>query len=63
MVIFHVNLEVLGEMVDALAQQRNLHFWRAGVGLMHPKPLDYPMLLRRSNSHFSPLSFSLSLLS
>ena len=40
MVILNMNLEVLGEMFDALAQQRNLHFGRAGVRLMNPELLD-----------------------
>ncbi len=51
MVILNMNLEVLGEMVDALAQQRNLHFGRAGVRLMNPELLDYTMFLRFSDSH------------
>jgi hypothetical protein len=51
MVIFNVNLEVLGEMFDALTQQRNLHFRRAGVRLMNSELLDNSLLLLFSNSH------------
>lgn len=51
MVILNMNLEVLGEMIDALAQQRNLHFGRAGVRLMNPELLDDTLFLLFSNSH------------
>jgi len=51
MVILNMNLEVPGEMIDALAQQRNLHFGRAGVRLMDSELLDYTFFLRFSNSH------------
>ncbi len=33
-VITAVNLQMLGEVVDALCEERYLHFWRAGVGLV-----------------------------
>ena len=51
MVILDMNLEVPGEMIDALTQQRNLHFGRAGVRLMDSELLDYTFFLRFSNSH------------
>ena len=58
MVILNMNLEVPGEMIDALAQQRNLHFGRAGVRLMDPELLDYNFFLRFSDSHISALLLS-----
>jgi hypothetical protein len=51
MVIFNMNLEVLGEMIDALTQECNLHFGRAGVRLMNPELLDDVWLALFSNSH------------
>lgn len=60
MVILNVNLEVLGEIVDALTQQRDLHFRRAGIRLMKPELLDNPLILLLSNSHV--LRFFLSFL-
>ena len=51
MVILNMNLEVLGEMFNALAQQRNLHFGRAGVRLMNPELLDYILFWLFSDSH------------
>jgi hypothetical protein len=61
MVILNVNLEVLGEVLDTLTQQGDLHFRRAGIRLMNPKLLDHSLLLLLSNSHvISPL-FSLFL--
>ena len=39
--IFCVGLEMGREVVDALAQQRDLHFWRSGVFRMNPILLDY----------------------
>ena len=61
MVIFSMNLEVLGEILDALAQQRNLHFRRAGIALMNPELLNNPLFLLWSNSHV--LRFVLSFFS
>ena len=63
MVIFSMNLEVLGKVFDALTQERDLHFRRAGIALMDPELLDNPLLLLLSNSHvlrFFSLSFLLS---
>lgn len=61
MVIFNMNLEVLGEMIDALTQECNLHFRRAGVRLMKPELLHDSVSLFLSNSHiFSALLLSLS---
>ena len=34
MIIFCVNLQMLGELRDAFREDGNLHFRRAGVGLM-----------------------------
>ena len=51
MMIFSMNLEMLGKIVDALAQERDLHFGRAGIALMDPELLDNPLLLLWSNSH------------
>ena len=64
--IFSMNLEVLGKIVDALTQERDLHFRRAGIALMDPELLDNPLLLLWSNSHvlrFFSLSFLLSMFS
>ena len=58
MVVLHMDLEVLGEMLDALTEQGNLHFGRAGVRRMNPELLDSLLFLRFSNSHISAL-FSL----
>jgi hypothetical protein len=51
MVILSVNLEVPGEMFDALTQQRHLHFRRAGVRLMNSELLNESLFLLFSNSH------------
>lgn len=56
MMIFSMNLEVLGKIVDALTQERDLHFRRAGIALMDPELLDDPLLLLWSNSHVSAFS-------
>ena len=42
MVIFSMNLEVLRKILDALTQERHLHFRRAGIALMDPELLDNP---------------------
>lgn len=57
MVILNMRLEVLGEMIDALAQQRNLHFGRAGVRRVNPELLDYTLFALFRSSHKSPLCF------
>ncbi len=51
MVILHMDFEVLGKMLDALAEERDLHFWRAGVRRMNPELLNLLFSLRFSNSH------------
>ena len=56
-----MNFEVPAKVFNALAQQRNLHFRRAGVRWMDPELLDLLLFLRFSNPHFSAL-FSLSFL-
>jgi len=58
MVILHMDFEVLGKMLNALAEERNLHFWRAGVRRMNSELLNRLLFLRFSNRHDSPL-FSL----
>jgi hypothetical protein len=66
MMIFSMNLEVVGKIVDALTQERDLHFRRAGIALMDPKLLDNPLLLLWNNSHvlrFFSRSFLLSMFS
>jgi hypothetical protein len=60
MVIFRMGLEVLGEILDALTQQRNLHFRGAGIALMKSELLYYPFFLLLSTPHdlrFVSLSF------
>ena len=60
MVIFRMGLEVLGEIFNALAQQRNLHFRGAGIALMKSELLYYPFFLLLSTPHdlrFVSLSF------
>jgi hypothetical protein len=56
MMIFSMNLEVLGKIFDALTQERDLHFRRAGIALVDPELLDDPLLLLWSNSHVSAFS-------
>ena len=51
MVILDMILEVLGKMVDALAEQSDLHFGRAGIPLMNPELLDDFLFLLLSNPH------------
>jgi hypothetical protein len=58
MMILYMDLEMPGKMLDALAQQRNLHLWRAGVRRMNPELLDHLLFLRFSNSHISAFSLS-----
>ena len=62
MMILNMDLEVPGEMLDALAQQRNLHFGRAGVRRMDPELLDYNLFFCGSVIPISPIFFSLSFL-
>jgi hypothetical protein len=60
MVVLDMDLEVLGEVVDALTEERNLHFGRAGVRRVNLELLESLAFLRFSNSHISAL-FSLFL--
>jgi|GEM_PF-1849113 len=53
MVVLCMDLEVPGEMLDALTEQRDLHFGRAGVRRMNPELLNSLAFLRFSNSHIS----------
>src|SRR5918999_2430339 len=55
MVIVNVSLEMFSEVFDTLAEQRDLHLWRAGVRLMKPKLLHDYSTLWLSNPHKSPL--------
>lgn len=56
--VLYMDLEVLGEMLDALTEKRDLHFGRAGVRRMNPELLNLMLFLRFTNSHISAL-FSL----
>ncbi len=62
MVIFDVSLEVPGEVFDPLAEECYLHFGRAGVRFVKSELLDDFFTLWLSNSHNSPLFYSLSFL-
>ena len=53
MVVLSMDLEMLGQMLDALAEQRDLHFGGAGVRRMNPELLNPLLFLRFSNSHIS----------
>src|SRR5262245_54969835 len=57
-VVFDVGLKMLRQVVDSLAQQRNLDFGRPGVGWMEPVLFNQLLLLLRSNSHRSFLLFN-----
>src|SRR5438552_2349697 len=46
MVVLLVGLEVLGQILDALGQERDLDLGRAGVALVRPELLDHTLLLR-----------------
>jgi len=61
-VILNMDFEVPGEILNALAEKRNLHFWRAGIRRMNPELLDHLFFLRFSNPHISALFLSLSFL-
>jgi hypothetical protein len=41
MMVFLVSLEMFGEIADAFTEQRYLHFWRTGIGLMRLEILYY----------------------
>ena len=60
MMVLDMSLEVPGEVFDALAQERNLHFGGAGIRLVTPEPFHDFLALGLSNSHKSPLFCSLS---
>src|SRR5438093_6153122 len=55
MVILRVLLEMVGQAVDALGQQRDLHLGRAGVALVGAELLDQTLLLVDSKRHAPPL--------
>jgi hypothetical protein len=57
-----MDFEVLGEMLDALAEERNLHFWRTGVRRMNSELLNLLLFLRFSNPHNLRFFLSLSFL-
>jgi hypothetical protein len=46
-VIFGVDLEVIGQVTDPLAQNGHLHFRGAGIRVMQAKPVDEVTLLFR----------------
>ena len=60
MVILDMDFEVLGKMLDALAEERHLHFRRAGVRPMNSELLNRLSFLRFSNPHNLRSFFSLS---
>lgn len=60
MVILNVSLEVPGEVFDPLAEERYLYFGRAGVRFVKPELVNDLLTLWLSNSHKSPLYYSLS---
>src|SRR5262245_11239212 len=49
--VLDVRLEVLGQAVDALGEERDLHFWRSGVGTGSLVLLHYLRFLRNLQSH------------
>jgi hypothetical protein len=61
MVILDVGLEMLGEVLDALAKQRNLNLRGAGVRLVTPELLHDYLALWLSDPHDLRFCFSLSL--
>src|SRR6266481_9265951 len=54
MVILRVGLEVLGQPVDPLGQERNLDLGRPGVPLMRLELLDQALLAVDSQRHSGP---------
>src|SRR5690349_24392394 len=50
-VVLLVGLEVVGETVDPLGEERDLHLGRAGVALVHLELLDQALLLVRRQPH------------
>src|SRR5690625_133547 len=58
-IVLLVILEVLGQIIDALGQDRNLHFGRAGIALLGRIFLDQLFLARGRDRHlvsFQPVS-------
>jgi hypothetical protein len=54
MMILRVDLEVLGQLPDAITQQRDLHFGRPAVGLVAAiSPEDLLCMRRRAVRTFS----------
>jgi len=47
MVVFLVSLEVLGQLVDALREQRDLNLWRTRVAFVRLVLVDYSFLYFR----------------
>ena len=59
MVVLHVGLEVLGQVVDALGQDRDLHFGRTGVARLGGIRLDdFGLAVGRNRHRQCPLSFA-----
>src|SRR6185436_17562286 len=44
-VVLRVRLEVLGEVGNSVREECDLHFWRSGIGVMHPILVDETRLL------------------
>src|SRR5688572_20675368 len=57
--ILLVRLEVLGQILDALAEQRDLHFRRTGVGLVRTELGDRGRLGLWREGHVLPFEFLL----
>src|SRR5256885_13422418 len=55
MMILRVLLEVVGQAVDALGQERDLHLGRTGVAVVGAELLDQTFLLVDSKRHTAPL--------
>lgn len=51
MVILNMSFEVLGQVLDALAEQSDLHFRGAGILLMKSELLHNSLYFRLSDSH------------
>src|ERR1700760_3846519 len=56
MVVLHVRLEMLGEIIDAFRQDRDLNFRRAGIARLGSTRLDDFRFALRGNRHRQTLS-------
>lgn len=57
MVVFFVGLEVVGQIVDPLGEDRNLYFRRARIAFFNGEFLDELLLSFSSNRHRQSLLF------